>query len=862
MSLQQIETELNARFTDYNKSSPRNIIFWYDKDGQYAAEIDTIKLTHAKLQKLTKTNSLQVKYLIEHEDTQSNFLIYAPFDKPSVYEDHLADMYFYSRHFATDRETVICEDCGISPVYLPFLKKYPQFWTDANEKRFKELISTVDLSDLSSLSEKTFGLIMLASIIKTETSDFNQMVKILITSDFIDNKQKLYNNLLKAGLDELFWQYCMEDYGFNKDIKAFDRFIASLFITHSKSQIDEDFTQSYMPYILSKAPNVVLLVSGIMNDVHYAEYYSTLARKVEEGFKIPDLISRLNIDNLFECFTFEIIDFKICEYLINKILNESDGLDHQYMSILISRIKKTHFENYKLIYRTIDRASHLLNTVKSFESEIASAYSIEDMVNNYTKSWCNIDRYYRQFYYSLDNSSDNEKLNVILEKLRVLIENTYTNKYLSSLSLVWRSKLESISDYKDIPGRKQWQFFEKVAKSSARNENTVVIISDAFRYECSQQLATELSRLPGYSVTSDYMISTLPSYTQLGMAALLPCKNFEIDSKTYVSMDGKATAGVEARNAILTLPENQPNGLCTKFESVYKKQRDVVRPMFAGEKRLFYIYHDQVDAHGDDLSTENEVFDACQAAIDDITRLIAQLTNACSIGKFIITADHGFIYKRDKIQETDKLSTGHIHNDDIKKKRFVITKNHTQIDDTIKFNMGYLGETMANYDVIVPSGVDIFKAQGGGQNFVHGGASLQEIVIPYITIETTRGKQQVQEVNIDLASAFRTISNLHTYVDFIQKEPVTDTLRPRTVRAWFEDSNGNKVSNENIITADRTDTNPDERKFPEKFIFASRKYNVKEKYYLRIADDTTGIEISHYEYVIDIPFADDFGFGF
>ena len=44
MSLYQIETELNARFADYNKSSPRNIIFWYDKDGQYADEVEDIPL--------------------------------------------------------------------------------------------------------------------------------------------------------------------------------------------------------------------------------------------------------------------------------------------------------------------------------------------------------------------------------------------------------------------------------------------------------------------------------------------------------------------------------------------------------------------------------------------------------------------------------------------------------------------------------------------------------------------------------------------------------------------------------------------------------------------------------------------------
>lgn len=857
MSLKQIETELNARFADYNKSSSRNIIFWYDKEGQYADEIDSINLSHAKLQKLTKTNSLATKYLIEHEDTESNYLIYAAFDKPAVAENHLFDMYLYSRHFVTDRESAICEDCKISTVFLPFLKKFPQFWTDSNEKRFKEIIA---VTDIVHLTEKQLGLIMLASVVKTETADFNQMVKILITSDFVDGKQRIYNNLVKFGLDELFWQYCAEEYGFNKDVKAFDKLIASLFITHCKSQIDEEFAASYKPYILSKMPNVVLLVSSIMNDMNSASIYSLLARKVEDGFKIPDLISKLNIDNLTDCFTFEVIDYKISEYLINKIINEADGLNHQYMSVLISRIKKTHFENYKLIYRTIDRASHLLNAIKTFEVELSGAYTIDDMINKYTESWCSIDRYYRQFYYALDNSSDHDKLDSVLEKLRVLVENSYTNKYLSSLYLIWRSKMLAISDYKELPGRKQWQFYEKVAKSSARNERTVVIISDAFRYECGKQLATELKKTAGYKVENDYMISTLPSYTQLGMAALLPNKNFKIDSKTYVSLDGKSTAGADARNTILTLPENQPNGLCIRFDAVFKKPRDTVRQLFAG-KDLIYIYHDKVDTTGDDMNTENQVFDACQEAIDDIAKLIVQLTNGCSIGKYIVTADHGFIYKRDKIQESDKLSTGHIHAEDIKKRRFVLTQNKTIIDDTLRYSMGYLGESMADTEVVVPCGVDIFKASGG-QNFVHGGAALQEIVIPLVTVETSRGKHQTQEVNIDLASVFRTISNLNTYIDFIQKEPVSDTLHPRTIRVWFEDANGNKVSNENIIVADRTNTNPDERKYQEKFIFASRKYSPKDKFFMRISDNETGIEISHYEYVIDIPFADDFGFEF
>ena len=178
MSLKQIETELNARFADYNKSSSRNIIFWYDKDGQYADEIDNINLSHAKLQKLNKTNSLSTKYLIEHEEPDSNFLIYAPFDKPTIAEDHLFDMYLYSRHFVTDRESAICEDCNISTVFLPFLKKFPQFWIDSNEKRFKELVA---VADMAHLTEKQLGIMMLSSVLATfqRLVWFRQLCKVL-----------------------------------------------------------------------------------------------------------------------------------------------------------------------------------------------------------------------------------------------------------------------------------------------------------------------------------------------------------------------------------------------------------------------------------------------------------------------------------------------------------------------------------------------------------------------------------------------------------------------------------------------------------------------------------------------------------
>lgn len=47
------------------------------------------------------------------------------------------------------------------------------------------------------------------------------------------------------------------------------------------------------------------------------------------------------------------------------------------------------------------------------------------------------------------------------------------------------------------------------------------------------------------------------------------------------------------------------------------------------------------------------------------------------------------------------------------------------------------------------SGVDVFKAQGGGQNYVHGGASLQEMILPVITLKTAKGKVDTNTVDCD-----------------------------------------------------------------------------------------------------------------
>ena len=75
---------------------------------------------------------------------------------------------------------------------------------------------------------------------------------------------------------------------------------------------------------------------------------------------------------------------------------------------------------------------------------------------------------------------------------------------------------------------------------------------------------------------------------------------------------------------------------------------------FFAWKPITYIYHNQIDARGDNPKTENEVFVACEEAVNEIYRLIKNLTSA-NKKNFIVTADHGFLYRRNKLSESDKI---------------------------------------------------------------------------------------------------------------------------------------------------------------------------------------------------------------
>lgn len=269
---------------------------------------------------------------------------------------------------------------------------------------------------------------------------------------------------------------------------------------------------------------------------------------------------------------------------------------------------------------------------------------------------------------------------------------------------------------------------------------------------------------------------------------------------------------------------------------------------------LVYIYHNKIDAIDDHAPTENEVFNAAQETIEDLKNLIKKLSNL-NYAHSYITADHGFIYKRDKLKEQDKVNLDSFA--EKRHKRFIISEEPLDIESAVSIPMNYLNlDLYANVSI----GADVFKAQGAGLNFVHGGVSLEECIIPLLEVKASKDSNKRPKVDLQLISTNNKITNYDVMLTFFQKENISQDVKSRQVSIYFVDDDNNKISSDAIIFANKNSDSAEDREFKEKFRLLQKQYDKSKNYYLIIRDLDDELEIERIPFTIDIAFQDGFDF--
>jgi len=446
------------------------------------------------------------------------------------------------------------------------------------------------------------------------------------------------------------------------------------------------------------------------------------------------------------------------------------------------------------------------------------------------------------------------------------VEDAYANWFVPKLALAWGKFVDPLGTtgllkkwgIERVPN--QHEFFERHVRprlAEADNRKAFVIISDAFRYEAAHELAGELNGKYRFEAALTSQLGVLPSYTALGMASLLPHETLAYKPGTPdVLVDGRPTSSSEHRNEIL----KAVGGMACKAGELLAMKRDEGRE-FVKDRRIVYIYHNAVDSVGDSASTEEKTFEGVRKAIDELAALVSYVVNKLNGSHVVITADHGFLFTESAPGEPEKTKLDQKPEGTVlAKKRYLIGHKLADHEAAWHGNTKATAGAEGEMEFWIPRAANRFHFTGGAR-FVHGGAMLQEVVVPVVTVREVEGKSaretKTKPVTVHvLGTTHKITTNRHRF-ELIQVEPVGERVKAVTLKVAVYEGD-QPVTNVETVTFESVSEKMDERKKWVSLVLQDRPYDKKTPFRLVLRDAESGIEQQSVPVVIDRAFHDDF----
>lgn len=794
-------------------ASSRKIIFWYDPPANFKDDISSDSYDCCKVLFCDK-NEFAIKKTIEHDDKESDFLVYLPSEKPADNENWLLDILMYSEEYYADTVALTMRRMNLTNTDLRRVIEWHSKFFDA-ESRTKRLSNYVTVND--DMKPSDLRMAMMCVLVKASSRSIESVLTELV---FDNSQSSKYADLKKFGFEEYLWDEICRYYNYEGDQKIETLIKRFMFTALLEQKAEFDALPSFYDQYKISGPGQMdakFFVDKIKSDKRYEALQLDIATDLKiEGLLVSRDITCVQTADIFECIDTDIIR-KISISLSN------GSLDYNTFERVISdRLNSMWYEMHSHEYAIL---SSVMAFFKRLETPISTGLLATDYVQNYTESYYLVDTYYRRIcanYNKLENPSSE------MEDLMRMVEAAYQSKFLDPLGKAFSDALKEQGNW-DFPGLKMSRnFYQEV---QAKNyKKCFVIISDGFRYEIGRELYEKLkidSVLNGNEEIK-YAISPLPSETRFGMASLLPHRIMAYMNK-LVMVDNQSTVDTMARDAVLK--NKKESYAAIQYKDINKMSRNELRTYMA-DKSLVYIYHNVMDKAGE--YDESKVFDVATTAVDEILALIRKLYNNLQISNFYVTADHGFLYRRNEIEESQKYSNVVSLHPIEASKRYVLTDDMSlQIPYTVEFPLKNVSD--GAYKVISPYGYDLFKTQGSGLQYVHGGASLQEIIVPVIHLGELRAagnKEAVSAVGVRLKSIARKITNRSFTLEFEQYEKVEERKQAITCETYLVDEDGNKVSGEYRFVAASESDDVDARSTKIRFNLMNIEFDRSKRYYL------------------------------
>jgi uncharacterized protein (TIGR02687 family) len=874
MDTKQINEALNRIFNEEG----HRIVFWNDPQQEFEAVLSTLALEDVNVLRLDKIGSLEVKIRIECEDTSGRYLLYSPAEEPEYENDWLLDIRLYSRSFRADRASIIRQELGLSSEHLRQHMADRRKFFD-NKERLQKLKPLVTATD----TEAALDLKMIAVVAKAEQPEFFNIVRTLFHAYSesgeeidLDNPPSVWTQIEKFDLAGSFWQMAQAAFGYAEETPSLKNLLIRLLVTDYAAHLKAELPGAINHLVLPAAgkANAIVCLAQWRDSSSKGSSYDNLSAEVAALINLDDHLHQLEIRDLIDVMTFLAVERAIASRLRDRVQATADAINAEEIKEIARRRQAGQWASPNVTGAAIPRkALHaiynaLVNAAEFFalrnQHQAGFDYTdAQEMYRAYESELYRFDQLYRQFCESADEA-EREGWHII-KPVRDRLETAYTNWFVPQLALSWGRFIEPrdgaslLAKWRIEQVPNQHQFFERHIRpriEEAENRRTFVIISDAFRYEAAEELVRELNGKYRFEASLSSQLGVLPSYTALGMASLLPHRVLGYKPNGEVTVDGKAAATLEQRNAIL----EGLGGKACKADELTAMKKEQGRDFVSG-MRVVYVYHNTVDAIGDSASTEGATFEAVRMTISQLAALVVYIINNLNGNHIIITADHGFLFTETAPGEPDKSKLAEKPEGTVRaKKRYLIGLHLPDQEAAWHGQTAVTAAAEGEMEFWIPKAANRFHFTGGAR-FVHGGAMLQEVVVPIVTVKHIKGKgakeTKVKRVTIQVLGTSHKITTNRYRFELIQMEPASERVKPITLKAAIYEGN-EPVTNIENVTFDSSSENMESRRKWVSLVLKDREYNKKITYRLVLRDAETGIEHQSVPVIIDRAFKDDF----
>jgi len=392
----------------------------------------------------------------------------------------------------------------------------------------------------------------------------------------------------------------------------------------------------------------------------------------------------------------------------------------------------------KLHWQMIVEAGQVLVQSNSIKTALKQEWSASQLVKNYSgyqihssdgqSPWCKLDTTFRRmerdehsFDFETEQHDSLQKLLASARSIYVDVVHVMTDRFIRGYEKASFHLPEIVQ---------QSNIFHDFVQPPLESEKIAYILVDSFRYEMALDLFEQIQSDWDCQVIP--ALATVPTVTEVGMAALMP------DAEKGISLApaGAGKLGVVILTTMLKgrpdrvkyIETNYPQSIVLELNQIAPLKDKKIVNSLANAKLAVITATDEIDGLWESQPEiarrlHDDVF-------NQLRRCVRNLLNV-NYQTVIITSDHGFIAGDNLMVGTPMDPPGgetvDLH------RRVWIGHGGANASTCLRKPVSAFG-IGGDLELVTPIGLGCFKAAGGSTQYFHGGMSLQEIIIPILSV--------------------------------------------------------------------------------------------------------------------------------